>query len=218
MRWLRDLSLCFLTLFPMAACSNSHSSTTPTKDAEPAVTLENVCYVLPTRYCQQDSPCCTKAGLAFDQTGCEGFFRQTCLQGVTAVAAHTATFNPADIDACIAAYQPFIDKCSLTAADFASVALNMTPCQQVFLGNVAIGGACSSDAECAPGAAPNTTFCGTGSCQSRAPLAAQGEACVDTLACALGLVCDSTQQCAPDPQPEFFVGPQGCNGSADAGP
>ena len=158
------------------------------------------------------------------QRGClrpnrlRSLFPPDLLAGVTAVAARTATFNAAAIDACIAAYQPFIDKCSLTAADFASVALKSTPCQQVFLGTVAIGGACSSDVECAPGAAPSTTFCGTGSCQSRAPLAAQGEACVDTLSCALGLVCDNTQQCAPDPQPEFFVGPQGCNGSADAGP
>jgi hypothetical protein len=218
MRFLRDLSLCFLMLFPTAACSSNHSSNTPVKDAAPAVTLDNVCDVLPTRYCQQDSPCCMKAGLVFDQAGCEGFFRQTCSQGVAAVAAHTATFHPADIDACIAAYQPFIDKCTLSADDFASVAMKSTPCQQVFLGTVAIGGACNSDAECAPGAAPSTTFCGTGSCQSRPPLAAQGGACTDTLSCALGLVCDSTQQqCVPDRMPEFFVGPQGCNG-ADAGP
>jgi hypothetical protein len=222
MRWSRDLLLCFLTLCPAAACSSSHSSNTPPSVVTPAVTLDTVCDVLPTRYCHQDAPCCMKAGFGFNQTGCEGRYRQSlCMQGVAAVAVHNATFHPTSIDACIAAAQSFEDKCSLTAADFASYALQKTPCQQVFEGTVAVGAACVSDAECAPGPAPNATFCdpASGTCQLTTPGAAQGGACANTSQCALGLICDGTQQqCVPDPQPEFFVDPQGCGGSADAGP
>jgi len=221
MRWLRGLSLCSLMLVTMAACSSSHSSNTvPPADAgTPAVTLDNVCDVLPTRYCQQDRPCCAQAGFAFDQAGCEVSYRASCAQGVAAVAIHKAAFHAASIDACVAAVQPFEDKCSLTAADFASLALKLPPCKQVFEGTVAVGAACNSDSECAPAPAPNATSCVSGSCQSSGPGAAQGEACVTNNSCAFGLICDSnSQQCIPDPQPEFFVYPQGCSGSTDAGP
>ena len=42
-----------------------------------------------------------------------------CASGVAAVAQHRASFNPEKVHECVQTFQPYEDRCLLTAAEFA---------------------------------------------------------------------------------------------------
>lgn len=168
-------------------------------DSSSNVTLENVCDILPKRYCEQDRPCCEKAGRPFEETACEELYRSTCAAGVAAVAGHRAVFHSEKLDECVTAYQPYTDKCRLSPADFVKTQ-SLVACTQIFQGTVPIGDSCDDSSECAPKASPEGVYC-AGTC-SAVRFAGEGESCeVDS--CNVALVCDSSFHCIVDSAPHY---------------
>jgi hypothetical protein len=191
------------------ACSSGGSG-----GSSQEITLENVCDIMPERYCAQDEPCCKKAGYGFDQAGCEASYRMICADGVAAVSAHSAKFNPDNLNKCVAAYQPFEDKCELTAAEFATANVKSNVCLHLFEGTRAQGDPCVSNAECAPLAADKGfAYCDGATCTTIAPGFAEGEPCGPG-SCASGLDCNGTK-CAPAAEPAYAVNPLNCASSGN---
>src|SRR5690242_12093154 len=102
MRRFRGLRLAGSALFVALTAVLSCGETT--SDSEP-VTLDNVCDVLPKKYCAQDRPCCEKAGYGYDRASCERAYRESCLVDVAAIGHHKAALHAEKLDECLAGFQ-----------------------------------------------------------------------------------------------------------------
>jgi hypothetical protein len=157
-------------------------------------TLDNVCDVVAPRVCGLRKPCCTAAGIGFDEAGCEADFKSRCELDVAAAKSGDETFDPSGLDACFAKLPDIFAKCTLTLADLQTVPLSLRVCN-AFAGKKGEGAACTRNSECAPSADANTwVSCvdKTKTC-TKLTIAKQGDGCdlSKSTLCDIGLYCDA---------------------------
>jgi len=157
-------------------------------------TLDNVCDQVAPQICGLRQPCCTAAGIGFDETTCEANFKAQCALDVAASKSGDETFDPSGIDACLAALPPIFAKCTLTLPDILTVPITLRACN-VFIGKKGEGAACDRNSECAQSADPNTyVSCSdqTKTCK-KLTIAKQGDGCdpANGTPCDVGLYCDA---------------------------
>jgi hypothetical protein len=178
------------------------------------LTLETFCTEMAKRYCEQDRPCCEKAGFGFNAAKCQASYLEGCGNGVEAVKAARASFDSSKLAACVQQYQPFVDTCLLDPSERLRAVAETAACRQAFRGLVPVGGACKESVECAPGSDERLGWCGTAHvCEHRAPLQ-EGANCEDGFSqCAENLSCEfSTGKCVPDPDRHPVVFKAACGG------
>jgi len=188
----------FMALATLCSCGGS----TAEPDAVTAVTLENLCDVLPKRYCAQDRPCCEKSGYGYDRARCEKTYRDSCLEDVAAVKRKKAVFHAEKLDECLAGFQPYEDKCALTPSD-AVKSLSVAACYEVVEGKAAVGEPCASLSECAPRLWPESVYCDT-TCKL-IHFAGEEESCGADVPCGPALLCNASQTCVPDGGTHYAV-------------
>jgi len=195
-------SALFAALAAVVSCGGTST------DSEP-VTLDDACDVLPKKYCAQDRPCCEKAGYGYDRAGCEEAYRESCLVDVAAIGRHKAVLHPEKLDACLAGFQPYEDKCQVTSAEVVK-SLSVAACYQVIQGTVPIGEPCDSLSDCAPKLWPEGVYCDT-TCQVL-HFAGEGQTCDADSSCGPGLLCESGR-CVSDGETLYVVQKDRCVGS-----
>lgn len=173
-----------VVLFLAAACGGSDSSGVALNDlaakAEAAICKHDVeCQSMP------DTATCM-ASIQVNDT-----FLQTM---VAAVNAKKAKYDSSLGGQCISEIQN--QGCAFTGFGLTKT----NPCQTMFTGQVAVGGACFESQECTGGGScaftntscnPNTACC-TGTCQAAPAKAAIGQACQSTADCVSGAYCTDT--------------------------
>jgi hypothetical protein len=118
-------------------------------------TLANVCEKTAPIGCELDKPCCLASGFGYDHAGCVARAIAECEQYVAEVQAGTMQFDPGPIDACIAAFEPYLQKCFLNADDLFPIFDALEPCTKIWKGSRPEGAACDWDAQCAQSNDPN---------------------------------------------------------------
>ncbi|RYE93564.1 MAG: hypothetical protein EOO75_04080 [Myxococcales bacterium] len=189
---LRSLSVtAVLSALVLAACGDSGSSSTSgpvSADDFPARYLD--------AYCGKLASCCEGESVPYDEAYCRqsAAFNPGKYAGL--VNSPSLRFDPDAAGRCIDAIKA---RCSLRDD------LDIPGCEGVFVGQVAIGGACLESIECAP-VAGQTVYCGgqkfedgPGTCMVLTSLAA-GAACGGQVEgiCSDGLACDG-QTCVALP-------------------
>jgi len=129
----------------VAACGPAD---TKTPAAEAKYTTENVCTKIPPLNCKVRESCCTQATSGFVETGCETDVTTECEKNVADVKAGIMTFDGDSIDACLAAMQPYSDKCFLEISDLFKVPVDLASCAQIFVGQLKEGDTCERTAQC----------------------------------------------------------------------
>ncbi len=166
-------------------------------------TLADVCEKTAPIGCDLDKPCCEASGYGFDKEGCVKRAIAECKHYVAEVQAGTMQFDPTPIDACIAAFEPLMQKCVPSADDLFPVFDALEPCTQIWKGSLKEGAPCDWDAECAQSDDPNVYV----SCDDDLKICRHfrklgpNEACELSVtapgACAPGLFCDAFLAGAP---------------------
>ena len=158
-------------------------------------TLDNVCQLVAPKICAGEQSCCQSSGFGFDQAKCEAYVTGGCLQDVAEVKNGNMTFNPDNIDACLAVYKSAYDKCVLGLDDYIALVKDLNTCD-TFVGKVPVGGSCTRDSECVRNDDPNV-FVGCGEtskkCQETTILGANAACQIGagvTAFCDNGLYCD----------------------------
>lgn len=126
------------------ACGTDTTSKPP---PEPKYTLENVCSKIAAPTCAMRKSCCDQAS-GYDEAGCIAEATAECEANVADVKAGIMTFDGEFIDACIAATQPYSDKCFLTVNDLYGIPADLEPCTHVFAGQLAESAACERTEQC----------------------------------------------------------------------
>ena len=194
-----------------SGCSSSPAADSKASE-QTEITLDNVCDVAPRLYCQQMHPCCSKAGYVFDEAGCESSIRKGwCASGVAAVAQHRASFNPEKVHECVQTFQPYEDRCLLTAAEFMGLSAATKACNEVFEGPGLPGAPCTDQFDCAASDA-GPSYCLSEGCGVLDLSERVGASC-DSVSCeGGGLTCDASGTCSLDPEPSPLESPQSCVG------
>jgi hypothetical protein len=138
------VSVCFGLV--MMACGPAETKTPP---VEAKYTLENVCAKTPAPNCVVRESCCTQTMPGYVQAGCETDVMTECEKNVADVKAGIMTFDGDSIDTCLAAIQPYSDKCFLEISDLFKLPVDLAPCAQIFAGQLKDGATCDRTAQCA---------------------------------------------------------------------
>lgn len=157
-------------------------------------TLDDVCDEVAPRLCGLRKPCCTAAGIGFDEAGCEADFKSKCALDVAAAKSGDETFDPSGLDACFAKLPDIFAKCTLTLTDVLTVPISLRACN-AFAGKKGEGASCDRNSECAQSADQNTfVSCSdqTKTC-TKLTIAKQGDGCDPSKGtpCDVGLYCDA---------------------------
>ncbi len=133
------VSVCALGMLG-GGCSGSSDSVAP-------VTLDQYPQAFANALCDTIAPCCKAANVTYQETGCKSAATD---QWTQTIARSSAAHTKYDADAagrCIAAIKKVVASCKSTNNDATNV------CSDVFVGTIALGGACTSNQDCA---APGT--------------------------------------------------------------
>lgn len=182
----------------------------------PPLTVDNVCEEMATRYCDQDKPCCEKAGFTYNRDKCKAGYLGFCGSGTAAVRAGKARLDGQKVYDCLRSYQPFADKCFLGPEDRRRLETETAVCRQVFVGTQPLGAACEDGAECAAPSGGGSSTCSMQMCVPEGPPLREGAPCADgsgTSFCAPGLMCDfsaTPPSCRSNPEPTPVVFAESC--------
>jgi len=160
--------------------------------------LDSVCQTISAKGCELEQPCCVSSGFGFDAAQCTARAVIDCQKNVAEVQANTMTYDPTQIDACLAALGQAFQKCTLDVGEWYATLDAIRPCSFVFAGQRPEGAECERDAQCAPSSDPNVfVSCSdtTKKCVSSRRLGlgdacAVGDAVLDF--CGAGLFCDAS--------------------------
>lgn len=203
-RHIFTLSLIASTLgLVMPACGPAETTKPP---PGPKYTLENVCSKIAAPTCAMRQSCCTQSS-GYDEAGCIAAATAECEANVADVNAGIMTFDGEFIDACIAATQPYSDKCFLNINDLYGIPEDLEPCTHVFAGQLAEGAACERSEQCKSSVADREfTRCdsSTKKCKTYSFLQKDAACQIDpntTKICDEGLYCKAfllSGKCAPN--------------------
>ncbi|HRI71504.1 MAG TPA: hypothetical protein PK156_45030 [Polyangium sp.] len=121
---------------------------TKTPTPEDKYTLDNVCEKTAPLNCAVRESCCTQATSGYAEAGCITEFTADCAKNVADVNAGIMTFDGDSIDACLAALQPYSDKCFLEIGDLLKLPVDLAPCSQIFVGQLKEGDTCERTTQC----------------------------------------------------------------------
>ena len=150
-RWLGASSLALLFATWVPACAGSVSPG-PDGDGTP-VPIEALPERLANAACENIAGCCNSSAIAFDLATCRATAKAALQKAVNQETSLSVRYDASAAGACIAAYGAYFKGC--VDGDEKSIEAD---CSQVFVGTVAVGGACTNNQDCAPSAA------GSGSC------------------------------------------------------
>ncbi len=131
----------------MVACGPAETKTPPVEEAK--YTLTNVCEKTPALNCTVRESCCTQATSGYVEAGCLTDVMTECEKNVADVNAGIMTFDGDSIDPCVAAMQPYSDKCFPEISDLFKLPVDLATCAQVFAGQLKEGDTCDRTAQCA---------------------------------------------------------------------
>jgi hypothetical protein len=131
---------CALALLA-GACSGKNTSTS----SGAAVPLGQFATQFGTTYCDMLEPCCSSASLAYDPA----IYKQTAITYFQDYATENSskTYDAAAAGRCLGAVEDALRNCGKFEDDTTGVA-----CASIFVGTVALGGACKDETDCANGA------------------------------------------------------------------
>jgi hypothetical protein len=132
-------------VFVTSSCSNDLESTYITQDRFPASYAQSLCTSL--------QHCCTENTVTFDYDSCTSGWRQYVTSKFTDSAIN---FDRKAATSCIALLNSAVDVTCAPAPG--SIPDARATCQAIFQGTVPVGGACTSDTDCAAGDG-GPTFC-----------------------------------------------------------
>ncbi|GAC1570274.1 MAG: hypothetical protein NVS3B20_01820 [Polyangiales bacterium] len=165
----------------LLACS-SGNSVVGTPGSGPPVALNNYCQSVTDVYCPKVTQCCSAAGFTgtTDAT-CRTAVGQACAAEIATNQKRGFTYDATAAGNCIASFPQLLDGCAEKTDAASKVASEV--CKNIWKGNTAPGGACTTNNECAAPAG-RTGYCilgasstGGGLCTLRPRL---GEACSTT--------------------------------------
>lgn len=137
------------TVFGLVVVACGPAETTKTPPVEDKYTLANVCEKTAPLNCTVREGCCTMATSGYVESGCLTDVQTECEKNVADVNAGIMTFDGDSIDTCLAALEPFADKCFLEIADLFKLPNDLASCTQIFAGQLKPGDTCDRTAQCA---------------------------------------------------------------------
>lgn len=165
------VSVCALGVLG-GGCSGSDDGVTP-------VTLDKYPQEFANALCDTVAPCCKAASVPYVESTCKSAASDQWAQVIAQSSAAHTTYDPDAAGRCIAAIKKVLASCTETPGDGTAV------CDKVFLGTIAVGGACTTSKDCVSPAIcardfNNPSLNAAGVCAappSSAAHAHEGEAC-----------------------------------------
>lgn len=146
-------ALALVALAPFGCSSDPATGTTGdggTSDGSTAAyTLDNVCDQVLPKLCAQRKSCCQSQPGGFNEAQCLAFEKRDCEKNVAEVKAGTMTFDPTNIDACLAKLGPYVDRCRVPISEALLLFNELATLCKIFAGKVAEGGNCERSEQCA---------------------------------------------------------------------
>jgi hypothetical protein len=139
------VSTCFGLV--MVACGPAETTKNP-PPPEDKYTLENVCEKTAPLNCAVRETCCTQTASGYVEAGCSTDYIADCEKNVADVKAGIMTFDGDAIDPCLAAFQPFSEKCFLEIGDLFKLPTDLASCAQIFAGQLKDGDTCERTEQC----------------------------------------------------------------------
>ncbi len=124
-------------------CSGSSSS----DGAAPPISLDQYPQAYANAVCDTIAPCCKSANVTYEETGCKSAATDQWTQEIARSSAAHTKYDADAAGRCIAAIKKVVASCK-SAVDHSTAV-----CNDVFVGTIAVGGACTSRDDCA---APGT--------------------------------------------------------------
>lgn len=153
--WLGGAGLGLLLAALVPACGGSvNGAPGGDGDGEP-VPIEALPEQLANAYCENIAGCCDTAAIAFDLATCRANVKAVVQKSVNEALRANSRYEASAAGACVVAYGKYFKRC--VEADSESIEAS---CNRVFVGTIALGGACTRNEECAP------TADGSGHCLS----------------------------------------------------
>ncbi len=181
----------------------------------PPLTLDNVCSILPSKFCALKQSCCQKT-VGYDQQSCESNEQSDCENKVAEVKSGQRSFHPALIAACLSAVEPLYNACWFSGDQLAAYRLTSNVCDAIFdLVGAGPGTDCTSTSDCSSSTQPNGyAYCNNSNQCAAGMVLGLGANCSSGL-CGPGLYCQTTPQGSTCAKAVALGG--NCNSSAECG-